>query len=408
MISNAIEIEASKIKEKILLKNLNKDQFLKLKIKDILIGDLIYDTYLKIYEKETIYFNDKEFKILFLESIKILIFWIEYFEKNNVKAICLSHTVYTLGIPGRVGNHFGCKVYNPISSNIFKLSTSNQFAGNSHIHYKKEFKKINQIEKKRAIKIANQKLKKTLSQLPEKKRFNRKKNILISCHCFFDSPHLHGNMLFPDFYEWLVFLSKISWTTNYNWFIKPHPNQVSKNTEIITKISKKFKNSKTIHSNNIFKIIKKEKIDIILTCYGSISYEAAFKNYTVINSSKNNPHMNYKFSYTPKSFDDYKNVLMNLDKFRIKINKDEIKEFYYMRHLYDIQNWIFLNNPIIKRDGFGLSHNVYDDQIYLKWAKFINYKKNSKILDLVKKYLDNKDNIISKNFFKNLNEKKNR
>ena len=116
--------------------------------------------------------------------------------------------------------------------------------------------------------------------------------------------------------------------------------------------------------------------------------------------------MNYNFSYTPKSFEDYKNVLMNLDKFKIKINKEEIKEFYYMRHLYDIQNWIFLNNPIIKRDGFGLSHNVYDDQIYLKWAKFINYKKHKKILNLVKKYLDNKDHIISKNFFMNLNEKK--
>ena len=407
IISNSIDIESLKITKKFFSENLDKNRLLKLKIKNILIGDLIYDTYLKIYKKGTVNFTDKKFEKLFLESVKVLLFWIRYFKENNVKAVCVSHTVYVLGIPGRVGNYFGSKVYNPIPSNIYKLSKNNQFAGNSHIHYKKEFNKLDKIEKKQAFKIADQKLNSILKKLPEKKIFNKKKNILIACHCFFDSPHLHGDMLFADFYEWLIFLSKISWETNYNWYIKPHSNQINENTEIISKLSKKFKNSKIIKTNNIFKTIKKEKIDVILTCYGSISYEAAFKNYIVINSSKNNPHMNYNFSYTPKSLNDYKNKLMNLDKFKMKINKNEIKEFFYMRFLYDIQNWIFLNNPIIKRDGFGLTQNVYDDQIYNKWIEFINYKKHYKILNLVKKYLDNKDNIISEKFFKSLDESKN-
>ena len=45
---------------------------------------------------------------------------------------------------------------------------------------------------------------------------NQKIKVLITTHCFYDVPHALGELLFPDFYEWLKYLAQISNKTNYD------------------------------------------------------------------------------------------------------------------------------------------------------------------------------------------------
>ena len=52
---------------------------------------------------------------------------------------------------------------------------------------------------------------------------NNKFKFLIANHSFLDSPHVYGKHLFPDFYEWLNFLGKISDKSDCEWYIKTHP-----------------------------------------------------------------------------------------------------------------------------------------------------------------------------------------
>ena len=59
------------------------------------------------------------------------------------------------------------------------------------------------------------------------------KKILIATHCFFDSPHSYGNNLFPDFHDWLDFLGNMTEETDYDWYIKTHPDYVQGTMEII-------------------------------------------------------------------------------------------------------------------------------------------------------------------------------
>ena len=66
--------------------------------------------------------------------------------------------------------------------------------------------------------------------------------VLVASHCFFDSPHSYGNNLFPDFNEWLNFLGTISLKTNYDWYIKTHPDYNPLTLEVIKKFIKKFNN----------------------------------------------------------------------------------------------------------------------------------------------------------------------
>ena len=62
----------------------------------------------------------------------------------------------------------------------------------------------------------------SLSQKNSAEEFFKTKVLLKfnSPHGFFDSPHGIGKILFPDFYEWLDFIYKLSIKTDYEWYIK--------------------------------------------------------------------------------------------------------------------------------------------------------------------------------------------
>ena len=68
---------------------------------------------------------------------------------------------------------------------------------------------------------------------------SEKIKILIATHCFFDSPHSYGKNIFPDFYEWLDYLGKISNKTDYDWYIKLHPNYHPLTMNVINHFLKK-------------------------------------------------------------------------------------------------------------------------------------------------------------------------
>ena len=80
----------------------SKKDLLSLKINNVLIGDLIYDTFLKSYDEITIHIESQKFYDFLFEALKVFYFWEEYFQKHDVKAIHVSHTVYILAIPLRI------------------------------------------------------------------------------------------------------------------------------------------------------------------------------------------------------------------------------------------------------------------------------------------------------------------
>jgi hypothetical protein len=73
-------------------------------------------------------------------------------------------------------------------------------------------------------------------------RESDRQKILIATHCFFDSSHSYGKNLFPDFYEWLNFLGEISEQTDYDWYIKTHPDYLQGTKEIIDDFVERFQN----------------------------------------------------------------------------------------------------------------------------------------------------------------------
>ncbi len=390
-----------------------KKDLIILRYKSIQIGDLIYDEFLAKYNLPTIDVKSELFKNFFFETYELILFWEKYFSNNQVKSIILSHSVYVMGLIGRIGLSRNIQVYVVAPTSHYKLSKDRLIKWSDHYDYPKEFKKLKKNLKHKLFLDAKKNLNLRLSgkkdfrykvARPIKpvftgskiivKKNKIKKNILVAAHCFMDAPHVYGDIIFNDFYEWLKFLGKKSKEKNYykkyNWYIKIHPSLYDRNLNIFKNFIKEYPHFQLIskyetHNN----LIGNLGIDFVLTVYGSIAHEYTLYDIPVINAGTN-PHMGYNFSITAKSKKEYNKVLDDLiiKGKKIKIQKNKIYEFYAMHHLIDYD---FFDDLKMKFDlklnsleTFNMFIDKISDNIHNKkidvYKKFI-YSKNRRLVD---------------------------
>lgn len=369
-----------------IVKNIKtKKDIERIKIKGILVGDLIYDTYLRDKKKYTIDISSEDFKFFLKKCIKIFIYWHEYFKNNIVASVIVSHSVYLNAIPVRIAISKNIPVYLTSLKSIYYLNRNEMFAFKQYKAYPKIFKKLK--NKKKLILLANKRLKlrfegkigvdmlysskSAWSPYFFNERIINKSNkikILIVAHDFFDSPHSYGRNLFTDFYEWLIFLRDISLNTNYDWYIKTHPDYTSGSRKIIENFVKNNNKFNLLESSVSHHQIIKEKINFALTIWGTIGVEYAAKGITVINGSINNPHIKYKFNLHPKNIESYKKILNNLEKIKLKITYKKVMEYYFMHNLYAQDNLLFGNSYelVSKLGGYKNLFNYKFYEYYLK------------------------------------------
>lgn len=189
--------------------------------------------------------------------------------------------------------------------------------------------------------------------------------------------------------QWLLFLNKISKKTNYDWYIKSHPNFNPITHKLLKDFVKKNKNFTLLPINYGHKQILSEKINFALTVYGTIGWEYAYMGIPVINASKNNPHYNYKFNINPNSLREYENILLNLNSTKIKINKSEITQFYLMAYIYHVVDWVFRDQKQLKKavNNFNKS---FEKGTYINWIKSFNMEKHNKIIQSLNNFLKSK------------------
>ena len=411
-INKETAIEAEKIFKKIWPKIKKKDDILKIKLRGIYLGDLIYDTYIKANFLPTIDINDPKFKTYFHDFLELFIFWYTYFKNHNVKAIIASHPVYTYALPLRIAARFKALAYVLDIEHFFQITEKNLYQLSDCKDYKKTAKSLSKFQLKKGKIEAKNKLLQRISgeeglkiDYPElqksafhNKSFkpmikkNNKIKILICTHEYFDAPHIFGKNLFPDFYEWMECLGKISdETPDYDWYIKTHPPQPGKykiyqplNTILVKEFVKKYKNIKLLPDTYSHKQIIKEKINFVLTTYGSVAFEYPLFNIPVIMATKNHTHRLYDFITTPRSQKEYIDTIKNLKDLNCKINKEEIYEYYYIRFIKNGSlNWMVDYSRAIKK--FKYWSAMFSNKFY---EFYMNEFKQKKFKYTSKKYLE--------------------
>ena len=142
------KIESLNLFKKINKKIKDKYDFENIKIDDVLLGDLIYDSYLKDHKKPTIEIGSKKLEDYLKRSIKIYIFWRDYLRDNKIKALVVSHTVYLNAIPVRIAIKNKIDTFQVTAHSIYRLSKSDLFAYKDFNRYKTIFKQFKNFKKK--------------------------------------------------------------------------------------------------------------------------------------------------------------------------------------------------------------------------------------------------------------------
>lgn len=384
---------------KSVLKNIKKkNDVLNIKFETIEVGDLIYDSYLREHNKSTINISCPEFLEYLKNAIRLYLYWSNFFNKNKVVGVILSHSVYLRALPLRIACEKNIDVYNVSSTEVYKLTKNKPL---KHAYFRelpKLYKTFSSNIKKELIKISKKNIKlrfsggkdivhKTNEALKHKiflnTKFKKIKNpncILIAAHDFNDAPHVHGKMIFADFYDWLNFLGKKSEKIKkYRWLIKLHPAKYSNNISHMNYFLKKYPSFELLPKNITHNEILLKGIKCVLSSYGTIGHEYPLFGVPVINAGENR-HSGYKFCIHPKNFKNYNNLINNISKIKPPRKIDKIYECYAMLNLVDFNLFEKLDFSEKKLDGlyiFKYFLSEYDEKkINFIEKKYLNFIKS--------------------------------
>jgi len=401
-----LRILIEKRKSNIINKIKSKKDLINLRINNIYIGDIFYDNYLRFNYKSTVDVSSKKFIKEFSNYIDLFFIWENFFKKNKVNYLIVSHCVYNLAIPVRIGLFRGVNCYLVGITKCIKLDKSGPFDGTAKQN--REIFEYSKISKSKIYNITKKKLDEKIdpksnhyseanliSRVRKNKVFhktetsyklikNNKPNVVIFSHCYYDAPHNNGSFLFYDYFEWILYLGELSKKTDYNWYLKPHPHNVNNKLNIQQNnfFLNKYSNFNLIPSNvNNFDIINSKTLDCGLTVTGSVAYELALYSIPTILAGKSLFHKGYNFCSQPRNLAEYKNLIINIKNVNTikKIKKNEIYEFYYSTYL---TSWQFLDNYEILMKELNFSLEKY--QLLHYWIKNFKIKKHNKlILELI-------------------------
>ncbi|CAN1525670.1 hypothetical protein MCEORH2_01263 [Methylophilaceae bacterium] len=387
--------------EDILLGIKSKHDVLNILIDGNLVGNEIYEAYLKEHSKPTIDIFSIEFRNFLLECVKTYVFWYDYFNKNDVKGVVLSHGIYRYGIIKTIANRKGIPVYLPTVRSLYCLNKPDEWGIPRYDLYHEQFQLLSHEARLNGLDWAKERLSLRLSgkvgvdmSYSTKSAFNpnffsnnvlRKSNrikVLITTHCFFDNPNCYGRNLFPDFYEWISFLGEISEITNYDWYLKSHPDLMPGNDEVLSELLNKYKNITRLPSETSHLQLVDEGISFVLTVYGSVGHEYPLLGTTVINAGNKNPHVGYDFNIHANNIKEYRNYLLNLEKIKHKADIEKIYEFYFMHHKICgvIENFFFksfdnfLSTISAKDQNSSIAYEYYLNEITQESDELICHK----------------------------------
>jgi hypothetical protein len=368
-----------------------------LHVNGVWIGDLVYDTFLMTYRKPTIDLASVVFRKFLLKSIELYIFWDDYLTLNDVRGINVSHCVYNLAMPLRLAVHRDIAVFQTNVTHVYRMNRKDLFAYNDFFHFPARFATLPADIREVGLKVAEARIQRRFAgevgvdmhystksaygtaRHDKLLRRSTKTKILVATHCFFDSPHSYGKNTFPDFYEWLEFLGEMSERTDYDWYIKTHPDYLPGTKEIIDAFVARYPKFSLLPSDASHMQIIAEGINVALTSIGTIGFEYAALGVPVINASMNNPHIAYEFNLHARDVEHYRELLENLDTLEFSIDRLQVYEYYFMRNIYNTENLFFENYDLAIGEIGGYSVQ-FTPVIYEKWLSEWSSKRHAEIV----------------------------
>lgn len=326
-----------------------------------LVGDLLYDSYLRQNKAATVVFNEA-FWYFAQHFMRSVLCWMERIEGGYVEAVCVSHTVYSLAIPVRIGVRNNVKCFQVTDSFIYRLSSERLFAYN-------DFKSLGELARltdEKTSRVWAERAKERIEQrmhgkvgvdmsYSTKSGYHKQRLakiieegeqrvvVLIAAHDFLDSPHAYGNSIFCDFWEWINEIGKLSEDLDYKWLVKCHRDYRVESLSILRRVCEKYPRLELINSEYSHNQLIEEGVDLVLTVYGTIGFEYAYRGIKVVNASLNNPHIGFSFNSNPSNKGEWIKEISQARKRSDyeKPSQEEVCLYYYLKHMHNkARRWL--------------------------------------------------------------------
>jgi hypothetical protein len=325
----------------------SKEQLEQLEVDGLHVGDLIYDTYLRYRPAPTVELTDP-FLLELIEYVFAMNRRIDsLFAQYKVSRYFTVYTSYIQhGLLVRHALKRGVVVHSLGAFNQLVVKPTPEFP-----FHKRQFSKYRDWfssvpEPEEILNRSKDLIQKRLAGQADELTFYMKKSayadpgakdwadsglddrpkVLVMGHDFFDSPHIYGSMLYPDFYEWLKGVLSFAKESPYQFLIKPHPNGSGDQEAVYASICRDFPNVILLDKGTSNRALTSLKIEYVVTVYGTVAYEFSAQGYTVLCCGMN-PHSHYSFSYQVQTRDELARILLGKEKPELKIDLNEVYEF---------------------------------------------------------------------------------
>lgn len=344
---------------------------LNLTIDNIKIGDLVYDTYLRFYNKPTL--NNKNFGIfiIILRSYQFLAITNELYSSIQLKKYFSSYCTYiNHGLPVRFFLRKNIEVFS--AGNVYEIIKKHipeDYLQTRNLEFSKTFNK-------HEIQLGLDKISRRVEGI-EKLPFMRATTYnnfntneystdldgIVFLHDIFDSPHIFGEMIFEDFFKWTIYTLDLIREFNLKIGIKPHPNQTNESQQIVAKLKSKYRDLNWIDESISNNVLLGSKIKFGVSVYGSIIGELAYFNKFSITCG-NNPYNGLSFIRNSKNITHYKETLLESVGDNKSYNfKDDVGAFYYRLYDNNLNHYNISDKILENRFNEKVQKIIYDNGI---------------------------------------------
>lgn len=326
------------------------DDVANLIVRDVNIGDLVLDSYLRFKPAVTVDINDPYLLVVIRQALKSLMLATHYFSTKRPSIYLTSYTSYIQhGIPARVAASLGIRIlafgnYQEIATEITIDNLSHAKPGQDYaadfLHLPDQEEKIESARRQLSIRISGE-VDPTTSYMKQSAYQIKSTDVpdvtgaaVIFLHDFFDSPHCYRWMIFHDFWEWVSVTIETLQEAGLPFFVKPHPNQVVASAAHIGRLNQKYPQLRMISPDVTNKQLADAGMQCAITVHGTVASEAAFLGVPSIGCG-DSPHIGFEFTRTARNRKEYCDFLRDFQNYRpgADLLRKQACSFYYMHNM---------------------------------------------------------------------------
>ncbi len=381
-----------------------------LTVEGLLIGDQVYDTYLRNHNEPTVALTDPRLRDTICEALLIYFAVKNYVAQNKVECLLTDDFSYLYsGVITRVlfrakvpvflvliGQPFHLLQLDPAHSGPGPDGFGHGYpapVATRYYQYREAFSRLSDEEREAALEKSRHRLSARLAGEEDALvRMTQSSygiggerifptdgppRVLVMLHDFIDSPHGYRSLLFPDFYEWIHFLLDHAQETPFAWYVKPHPaaadtgrmKMSAANRKALEALQARYPKIHFLQPGTSNRQILEEGVSAMFTVYGTAGHEFAYAGIPVVNAG-DNPHIAYPFNIHAASLDHYRDCIRQADRLEVAMERPAIEEFFYMHYFHLAERHGSAVNPIDEKvaasPDFGVrlgQASIFDDMI---------------------------------------------